>query len=87
MKLDISYATMSYLRDLVRKEQNKHFTDLFGIRINVPPNKMQEEFDRFYKFHDMTPQISKEGCMVAILKECDINFMDTFRIEFKLKKE
>lgn len=71
MKLNISYATMSYLRDLVRKDQVDNFREIFGNRINVSVDKMQEEFDRFYKFHDMTPQISKESCMVAFLKECD----------------
>ena len=71
MKLNVSYATMSYLRDLVRKDQVNNFREVFGKRINVPPNKMQEEFDKFYKFHDITPQISKESCMVAFLKECD----------------
>ena len=71
MEMNISYASMSYLRELVRKDQLKNFQEVFGKRIHVPSNKLQEEFDRFYKFHDITPQISKESCMVAILKECD----------------
>lgn len=72
MRMNVSYATMSYLRELVKKDQLRHFTNLAKNRFdNVSPEGIQDQWDKFWKFHDIIPQISNESCMVAILKECD----------------
>jgi len=71
MKIEISYATMSYLRELVKKDQHKYWKDLFVRRGDISPEQIQEEWDKYWKFYDMTPQISKQSCIVAVLKECD----------------
>lgn len=73
MKIDISYATMSYLRDLVKKDQLEHWKNLpkSSEFDTLPIEEIQKRFDEYWKFHDMTPTISNQSCMIAILKECD----------------
>ena len=73
MEFDVSYAAMSYLRDLVKKDKLEHWKNLpkpseFD---DMAIEEIQKEWDRYWNFHDMTPQITKPSCMVAILKECD----------------
>jgi len=73
MKMEVSYATMSFLRMLVKKVQLEHWKNLpkSSEFDKLPVEEIQKRYDKYWQFHDMTPQISDQSCMVAILKECE----------------
>ncbi len=69
--MELSYAEMSYLRELVKKDKTERSRALY--RIFQPKHHedtaiVQKKLDEYWKFHRMDPPISPESCIMLLLE-------------------